>query len=156
MDDGMIYFDARLSAHYPTLEIRVADVCTDVDDAVIIAVLGAGHGGHRGQAVAGGGTGTRLQIRAVARYVVAGGPTRLVRRPARPTFAGAGPAFDLIGGLVEWLEPSLTEYGDLPLVEAGVERLRASGNGADQQRRSFQVHGDLEEVVADLVRRTLV
>jgi carboxylate-amine ligase len=66
------------------------------------------------------------------------------------------PALDLIGGLVEWLEPALTAYGDLRLVQAGVERLRANGNGADQQRTSFQVHGDLEEVVADAVRRTLV
>jgi len=39
MDDGMIYFDARLSARYPTIEIRVADVCTDVEDAVLIAAL---------------------------------------------------------------------------------------------------------------------
>ncbi len=39
MDDGMIYFDARLSARYPTVEVRVADVCTDVDDAVLVAAL---------------------------------------------------------------------------------------------------------------------
>ena len=66
------------------------------------------------------------------------------------------PAFDVIDGLVEWLEPSLTSYGDLPLVQAGVDRLRNNGNGADRQRRSFQQHRDLEEVVADIVRRTLV
>ena len=35
----MIYFDARLSAHYPTVEIRVADACPAVDDAVLIAAL---------------------------------------------------------------------------------------------------------------------
>ncbi len=35
----MIYFSARLSARFPTVEIRVADVCTDVDDAVLIAAL---------------------------------------------------------------------------------------------------------------------
>ncbi|MGI8666345.1 MAG: carboxylate-amine ligase [Jatrophihabitans sp.] len=39
LDDGMIYFDARLSAHYPTVEVRVADVCTDVRDAVLLAAL---------------------------------------------------------------------------------------------------------------------
>ena len=27
LDDGMVYFDARLSHRYPTVEIRVADVC---------------------------------------------------------------------------------------------------------------------------------
>ena len=42
MDDGMIYFDARLSAKYPTLEIRVPDVCTDVGDSALIAALARG------------------------------------------------------------------------------------------------------------------
>ena len=39
LDDGMIYFDARLSTRYPTVEIRVADVCPSVDDAVTLAGL---------------------------------------------------------------------------------------------------------------------
>jgi glutamate---cysteine ligase / carboxylate-amine ligase len=39
LDPGMVYFDARLSEHYPTLEIRIADVCLQADDAVLIAAL---------------------------------------------------------------------------------------------------------------------
>jgi glutamate---cysteine ligase / carboxylate-amine ligase len=39
LDVGMVYFDARLSEHYPTLEIRIADVCLHADDAVLIAGL---------------------------------------------------------------------------------------------------------------------
>ena len=39
LDSGMIYFDARLSARYPTVEVRVADVCLDVEDAVLQAAL---------------------------------------------------------------------------------------------------------------------
>ena len=35
----MVYFDARLSEHYPTLEIRIADVCLYANDAVLIAAL---------------------------------------------------------------------------------------------------------------------
>lgn len=38
-DSGMLYFDARLSESYPTIEVRVADVCTDVEDAVLVAAL---------------------------------------------------------------------------------------------------------------------
>ena len=45
MDEGMLYFDARPSARYPTLEIRVADVCTDVADAQLIAALARALGG---------------------------------------------------------------------------------------------------------------
>ena len=36
-DPGMVYFEARLAADWPTVEVRVADVCTDPDDAVVIA-----------------------------------------------------------------------------------------------------------------------
>ena len=39
VDEGMVYFDARLSRSYPTVEIRVADVCLDARDAVLVAAL---------------------------------------------------------------------------------------------------------------------
>jgi glutamate---cysteine ligase / carboxylate-amine ligase len=39
LDAGMVYFDARLSENYPTVEIRVSDVCLYADDAVLIAAL---------------------------------------------------------------------------------------------------------------------
>jgi len=39
LDAGMIYFDCRLSHRYPTVEIRVADVCLDASDTVLIAAL---------------------------------------------------------------------------------------------------------------------
>ena len=45
LDPGMLYLDARLAASYPTVEIRVADACTDVDDAVLVAALSRGPGG---------------------------------------------------------------------------------------------------------------
>src|SRR6185437_1507314 len=39
MDAGMLYFDARLSAQYPTVEVRVADVCLLARDTVLVAAL---------------------------------------------------------------------------------------------------------------------
>ena len=39
LDAGMLYFDARLAVDYPTVEVRVADVCTEVEDAVLVAAL---------------------------------------------------------------------------------------------------------------------
>ena len=39
LDTGMVYFNARLSERYPTIEIRIADVCLRADDAVLIAAL---------------------------------------------------------------------------------------------------------------------
>ncbi|MGH3924982.1 MAG: carboxylate-amine ligase, partial [Pseudonocardiaceae bacterium] len=42
LDEGMIYFDARLSRSFPTVEVRVADVCLHSDDAVLLAGLTRG------------------------------------------------------------------------------------------------------------------
>ena len=39
LDPGMLYLDARLAADYPTVEIRVADVCTEVADAMLVVAL---------------------------------------------------------------------------------------------------------------------
>ncbi len=39
LDERSVYFLARLSPRYPTVEIRVADVCLDVDTAVLLAGL---------------------------------------------------------------------------------------------------------------------
>lgn len=155
MDDGMIYFDARLSAHYPTVEIRVADVCCDVDDAVLVAVL------------------CRALVEAAASAWRAGEPAPQVRpellkaatwRAARygmgdtlfdPLRRRTVPAFDLLDALVDRLEPALRLTGDLELARAGVDRLRHSAVGAAAQREAFRGN-DLYDVVVDAVRRTLL
>src|SRR3954462_6808572 len=38
-DDSHLYWDVRPSYHLPTVEFRLADVCTDLDDAVLHAAL---------------------------------------------------------------------------------------------------------------------
>lgn len=156
MDDGMLYFDARLSARYPTVEIRVADVCCDVDDAVLIVVL------------------SRALVESAAKSWRAGEPA-LDLRPdllkaaswgaARYGLAGnlfdpvarrSIPAFELLDHLVARLEPELRLYGDLELAKVGVDRLRHNAVGAAAQREAFAVNNSLHEVVVDAVRRTLL
>ena len=155
MDDGMIYFDARLSAHCPTVEIRVADVCTDVDDAVLVAALcralvdtAAVHWRSGGDAPV-----YRPELlRAAAWRAARSGLDDelydpLARRPA--------PAFDVLDTLVSFVGPALESSGDVELVARGLDRLRRNGTGADQQRAAFS-SGDLHDVVVDVVRRTLI
>ena len=156
MDDGMIYFDARLSAHYPTVEVRVADVCTDVDDAVLIAVL------------------CRALVESAAAAWLAGEPAPTVRsellkgatwRASRygmtgelydPVTSRTLPAFDLLDHVVDRLTPTLTATGDLQLARAGVERLRRTGTGCVAQRQAFRGSDDVHDVVLDAVTRTLL
>lgn len=37
LDEGLVYFDARCSYRFPTLEIRACGFCLDVRDAVLVA-----------------------------------------------------------------------------------------------------------------------
>ena len=39
LDDGMVYWDVRPSANFPTIEVRVADVPASVSETVLLAVL---------------------------------------------------------------------------------------------------------------------
>ena len=154
MDHGMIYFDARLSARYPTVEIRVADVCTDVDDSVLIGVL------------------ARALVETAAASWQAGEPVPVIRaemlraatwRAARSGLSGplvdvlgrrAVPAFDQFDALIDFVGSALEASGDRELVSQGRDRLRSHGTGADRQRQAFS-RGGLREVVRDAVERTL-
>ena len=152
LDDGMLYLDARPSRSYPTLELRVADVCGDVDDAVLVTSLGRALVATEADRQA-GPTGEWRDdlLRAAAwrasRYGLSGrlvDPRRLSLVPAR----------EAIGSLLDHTRAALDAVGDAELVEDLVERLLARGNGATQQRRSYERHGRLADVVADAVART--
>ena len=64
------------------------------------------------------------------------------------------PARDAVAALVDHTREALDAAGDTALVEDQVERLLARGNGATQQRRTFERTGSLADVVADAVART--
>jgi carboxylate-amine ligase len=137
-DRGMIYFDARLSASYPTVEIRVCDVVPTVDEAVTLAGL----------------------CRALVAACVAGSPTPAIRpellraaswRAARWGMTGElvdlrgeprlVPAWSLAESLLDQLGEALDATGDRGRIVAGLERIRGNGTGAERQR-SAAADGD--------------
>ena len=151
LDDGMLYYEARLSATYPTVEIRVADTCTDVDDAVLATAL------------------TRALVETLAERSGPRDPARsdLLRaawwRAARYGLTGdlvhpltwdLVSAAEALRALAEEVGPALDSAGDSALVDDGLARLATSGTGARRQRQAFERTGDLQGVVADLVART--
>jgi carboxylate-amine ligase len=157
MDLGMIYFDARLSARYPTVEIRVADVCTDVDDAVVIAALcralvdTVADDWRTGRPV----RSVPPQIHRAASWRAARfGLTGDLVDPTRRT--GLVPAAVAVAELVERVSAALAGHGDSQLVADGVARMLQGGTGAERQRAAFRgADGDLASVVTDAARRTL-
>ena len=154
LDLPMTYFDARISESYPTVEVRVADVSTDLEHAVLVAVLSRAL--VTTAAEAGSGTATdpwRSELLRAATWRASrdGIGGRLVD-PTTRSLVGPRHALD---SLLGHLRPALEEAGDLSLVQDGIEAVLAGGNGAVRQRQRWEETGSLEAVVDDLVERTV-
>ncbi|HEY0214949.1 MAG TPA: glutamate--cysteine ligase [Cellulomonas sp.] len=152
LDTGMVYFDARLSARYPTVEVRVADVCLDPADAVLLAAL------VRGLAETAASTepadvGPRTELVRVAAWRAA--RSGLTAELVSPTTGLALPAGDVVTELVEHVAPALEAAGDLGWVRQQVGEVLGRGNGAHLQRGWRAAGADDAELVRQAVRRTL-
>lgn len=150
IDPGMLYFDVRLAQHFPTVEIRVADVTTDVEDVVLVALLARAlvttaardHAAPTWRADLLRVAGWRAALSGLAGDLVHPGTGLLV------------PAREVITATVDHTRRALEESGDMALVQDSFERLLARGTGATRQRSTFERTDDLCAVVEDLARRT--
>jgi carboxylate-amine ligase len=154
LDQGMVYFDARLSATWPTVEVRVADVALRVEDAVLLAglvraLVETAAGEWRAGRPA---PDTRTEVLRVATWRA--GRSGLSADLVDPRTGRPAPAADVVAALVEHVRPALTESGDLELVEHGVAEVLRRGTGAELQRRVFAQAGDLAAVVRAAVAAT--
>ncbi|MGA8791058.1 MAG: glutamate--cysteine ligase [Paenarthrobacter sp.] len=136
LDEGMIYFDARISRNHPTVEVRVADVCLRAEDAALIAVL------------------VRALVETASLEMLDGVeptavPTALLRMASwQASNAGLRgelldfgdfrpqPAADVVWALVDYVSPVLDDQGELELVKTGISELLERGNGAHEQREA--------------------
>lgn len=139
LDDGMLYFDSRLSEHYPTVEVRVADVCLDVDDTVVVAGLGRALVMTALDQLAAPAPAIPVELLRAAswvasRYGVSATLLDPVQRRARA-------AHDVLAALAQHVHAALEESGDAGLVTDGLTRLRHFGTGADHQRRAWNSGG---------------
>jgi carboxylate-amine ligase len=150
-DDGMLYFDARLSAGQPTLEVRVCDVCTDPDIAVTIAVLVRALVETAATTWAGDEPSWRAESLRAAQWRASrfGVAESLVD----PVSGELRPARQVLDTLVTTVAPALADAGDLDRASAGVQRV-VHENGAARQRAAYERSGDLLGVVDDLITRT--
>jgi carboxylate-amine ligase len=148
LDEAMLYLDARLSRSYPTVEIRVADVCLHPDDTVLIAAL------------------CRALVDTAAREWQSGVPPvpvpaavlRLAAwRASRsgitgelldPVTASARPAGAVLEQFLNHVRPALAENGDEEDTDVLLNQLLHRGTGAQQQRLALQQGKALHDVVA--------
>ncbi|MHC6593492.1 carboxylate-amine ligase [Arthrobacter sp. C152] len=149
LDEGMVYFDARLSRHYPTVEIRVPDVCLRPQDTVLLAGIARGlvetaarEWRDGTDPVAVPSALLRLATWKASRWGLCG--ELLDPHTHRPA-----PALAVVNSLLHHIGDALADIGDLQRVEELVDRTLARGSGAVRQLEVLHRTGDLEDVVAD-------
>jgi carboxylate-amine ligase len=155
-DASNLYWDVRPSWHLPTLEFRLADVCTDVDAAVLHAAL------------------VRSLVRVLAGRAQRGEecpqPRAELLRAARWRAARhglSGELFDpVLGSLVEAREAvhrflaeladDLRAHGEWDEVCGLVQQLFVRGTSAFRQRCAWLQTGNTRAVAEQVVRESLV
>lgn len=154
LDEGMVYFDARLSHHYPTVEVRVADVCQRASDAVLLAALSRGLVETAARELARGEEPPPVPTSMLRLSSWQASREGLTGRLLDPRTARPRPAWSVVDQLVEHIHVALEDAGDLARVKEGLERIRNEGNGAEIQRRTMERTGQLIDVVSQAVRIT--
>ena len=112
---------------YPTVEFRIADVCTDLDDAILYAGLVRSLVRTLG---ARGATVSRSARRRAAGRALACGPARAERAAVELLSRRARPGRVAVDDLMDELRPDLEQHGEDALIEQLLGRLRRTGNSA--------------------------
>jgi carboxylate-amine ligase len=149
-----LYWDVRPSTQFETLEFRVADVCLDVDEAVMVAGLARALAFTCHQAAVRGDPdpAPRPELLRAAKWRAArhGLGADLVDVVGRRAL----PAPELVEVFLAAVRPGLEAGGDLEEVTELVRATVARGTGADRQRRALERAGRLEAVVDLVVEET--
>jgi len=153
-DGTKIWWDARPNHNYPTLEFRICDVCTRVDEAVCIAAIF--------QALIYKMWKLRrdnMTFRVYPSALIDENKWRAVRYGLDGKLIDFGkqaelPARDLIKEMIEWfIGDIMDELGSRKEIEYAYHIL-AEGSSADRQVATFKETGDLNAVVDRLIRET--
>jgi carboxylate-amine ligase len=156
LDDGMVYWDVRPSANFPTIEVRVADVPATVAETVLLAVLvraavmTALDDERHGEPVP---PLTPHALRAAywlsAHDGLGGDALDIVESHERL------PARKMLDRLVDHVRPALEAVGEYDLATTEISRIVEEGNGAMRQRRAWQPRHDMGDVLAEAGAATL-
>jgi glutamate---cysteine ligase / carboxylate-amine ligase len=154
LDEGMVYFDARLSRHHPTVEVRIADVCLEAAHTVALAAV------------------VRALVDTAARQWRAGLPAPQVSaahlrlagwRASRSGVEGElvhpvqqkpCSAAEAVQALLAHIRPALRRSGDDVWVGRELGHILTDGTGSRRQREVLRSTRSRKAVVADAIERT--
>ncbi|MDX6422419.1 MAG: glutamate---cysteine ligase / carboxylate-amine ligase [Trebonia sp.] len=146
LDTGMVYFDARLSEHYPTVEIRVSDVCLYADDAALIAALARALVETEARRWRAGSAIPAHRIEMLRLAAWRASRSGLDDCLLNPHTGLPEPALTVANALLEHVRDALDEAGDAEAVTELLGAVLARGNGAAFQRSACR-DGSLASVI---------
>jgi glutamate---cysteine ligase / carboxylate-amine ligase len=155
LDHWMIYFDARLSANYPTVEVRVADVCLDVNDTVLVAALVRGLVETAAREWRRGDAAPRVPTALLAMANWRAARSALDGDLLDPITGQPRPAGTVVDSLHAHVAGALRDSGDDRYVAETLGRLLARGPGAAIQRARYAETGDLRELTLRAAEYTI-
>ncbi len=155
IDDGKkIWWDIRPHPLFGTLEMRICDMVTRIDEATAIAglfqaVLVKLHSLFE----------RNLTFRVYRRALVQENKWRAMRWGLDGDLIDFGkqtevPARDLIPELLEFVDDVLDDLGSRELIEGPVQRILTEGTSADRQLRVYERTRDFKAVVDALIAET--
>ncbi|MFI6822071.1 glutamate--cysteine ligase [Micromonospora sp. NPDC050187] len=154
LDEGMLYWYARLSAKYPTVEIRIGDVCPSLDDTILVAALVRSLVGTALAEIAAGRPAPRVDHHLLVGAHWRAAHDGLTGKAVDPHTGEVGPAWELLERLVDRVRPELDRHGDADQVDDLLAGVRRHGTGAERQRAVHARTHRLVDVVEDVARQT--
>ncbi len=156
LDPGMVYFDARLSPAYPTVEVRVPDVCLDAADAVLQGVLvrALADTALDASLTGGGVLGPEPRTEALRLAAWRAARSGLTGDLLSPATLRPIPAVEAVQVLLDHVGPALDAAGDRQWVAAQLDEVLRRGNGAMRQRGWRLDGADDQELVQRAVDAT--
>jgi carboxylate-amine ligase len=149
-----IWWDVRPHPNYPTLEFRICDICTRIEETLcvtglLVALVAKLIRLRR----------SNLAWRSYRRQLINENKWRAVRFGLDGQFIDLGrkrqaPFRELAGELLSFLDDVLDEVGVRREVEY-LETILAEGNSADRQRAWYQESGSFETVIDRLAEETI-
>lgn len=154
LDEGMVYFDARLCAHQPTLEVRVTDVSLEAEQSAAIATIVRALVETASRAWQAGAPAPRVDTAVLRAWSWQASSNGLEGQLLDPGTGAPAPAADVVAALLASIRPVLVEYGEDAAVTKVVTDLLRRGSGARRQRETFAARHDPRDVVSFALEAT--
>jgi carboxylate-amine ligase len=155
IDPRGVHLYARLSPRYPTVEIRISDVCLSVDEAVLVAGLARAMVATAVEEFRDGRPVPPVRTETISAALTAAARHGLDGPGVDVVTGDAVPQRDLVASFLEHLRPGLAATGDGDTVDRLATGVAVRGNGADRQRALWAGSATASEFVRGLAAATM-